>query len=256
MKTQQRASIHSTCVVVVVDLAGANAKQNEMSFVSKTNTVDNNNNALSLANVDNNNNNATIKELSFAVQLPSDVEYSDSVPRFPQKGRYAFPAGLIVVGERASFGWSMKSDGSHTNATAKQRSRRYRCLEQFLQCDKCLKIVDVDQLGEQSTKKRKTNNNNDVAGEKTDAIENRLCFDSPQCDGILRKKSCSVVSNLVVTPFLATLEVLGNHLHTHQQQQQSLVQVKSVQIQSVVVVVNGESTAATTNGKLFSPLVF
>ena len=96
-------------------------------------------------------------------------------------------------------------------------------------------------------KERKTNNDNNPTGEQTIIVEeeNRLCIDSHRCDGILRKKSCSVVSNLVVTPFLATLEVLDNHLHTHHQQQHPLVQVKSVQIQSVV---NAKSTTATTNG--------
>jgi hypothetical protein len=136
----------------------------------------------------------------------------------------------------------MKSDGSHTNAAGNRRTRRYRCLEQYFQCDECLKIVVDDNNEQQLKKKSKTNDNND-----NDEPDNQLCIDSPRCKGVLRKQNCTVVSKLVVEPFLATLEVFDNHLHIRpQNQQQSIVQVTSVQIRSV-----SNDAPTITNGKPF-----
>jgi hypothetical protein len=87
----------------------------------------------------NNNNDTTFQKLSFEVRLPNEFVYSDSLPYCPQKGCYAFPAGLAT--ERTLFGWQLKLDESYSDSAANQRVRRYRCSSTFFQCDKCLKIV-------------------------------------------------------------------------------------------------------------------
>lgn len=181
--------------------------------------------------------------------METDVQYSDSVPRFAQKGRYAFPVGLLLApqqtrpsaatDDRSSttttiFGWHLKQqdDNSKLDVTEivddkgnHQQQRYYRCVESFLQCEKCLKIVvvgdnDYNNSHNNSTtqksekKKRKSVNNVD---EKEEKVRER-CMDSPHCDGMLREKICNVASTLVTGPFVATFNVLENHLHSIKQQ--------------------------------------
>lgn len=182
---------------------------------------------------DSNNSSSSYQELSFTVRLPSEFVYSDSLLYCPQKGRYAFPAGL--ANERASFGWQLRSDGTHSNVIGNQRTRRFRCASTFFQCDRCLKIITV---GDETarTKKRKTTSDDDNDDDDNDA--EKKCSDSPQCEGRVRLMNCDVVTNLVVGPFLATMEVSANHLHAQLQsenyhQQQNLVQITAMHLRTV-----------------------